>query len=84
MTKSKETAPDLSDFDEVAALGKRARCKIAIALQELPPERVASLEAALVGDYYGSVIATTLGKWGIKVGSDAVNHHRRGRCGCGR
>jgi hypothetical protein len=86
MSEVSVTKVDLSAFDAVAASSSpRRQCQVGIALEELPPDQVASLAAAL-GDsrYTGTVIAKTVTGWGAKLSPTSANRHRRGECCCDR
>lgn len=70
-------------------LGNKKKCpipRIVATLRERgEDDKVTSLEAALATpkeDLFGSVIRTVLVDWGFSIGSEAVQRHRRGACGC--
>lgn len=70
-------------------LGSKKKCPIprvkATLKERGEDDKVASLEAALAApkeDLFGSVIRTVLSDWGFNIGSEAVQRHRRGACGC--
>jgi hypothetical protein len=81
---------DLSEFDAAAAASARGpRCTLCILLdpahENLAPERITSLQAALATDYRGggyshATIAKVLETWGTKISGDTIGRHRRGLC----
>lgn len=59
------------------------KCPFARILQNKDEEFVTALNKALDSDLYTSAsIHRTLNSMGIKVGRDAVRHHRSKVCGC--
>lgn len=49
------------------------------------PELLADFEHALADDgTYATVLSRVLDSMGYKIGSDAIQRHRRGECHCGR
>lgn len=72
--------PDLSAFDQVQAARRAGQpLRIDAVLAELPPERAASLDAALRDARYAprTIAEVVEGQWGVPVSDAAVRTWRR-------
>ena len=60
-------------------------CSVAAALESLPKEDAADLQAALESpDVYGTVISRVLKRRGLEISENTIQRHRRGACVCAR
>lgn len=75
---------DVSFLDEVRALRSvTARCSMGKALAEMPDDLRTQVEAALDDPTLeGTAISKALAARGVKIGSGALQRHRRKVCSC--
>ena len=58
------------------------KCSVQTFLEAHPKEADAIWEIVMGSEVSGAHIARVFGDYGLKIGSDTVNRHRRGECAC--